>query len=883
MSLIAWWPLNDDTNNYGTLGAEIQATASNATFADGKIGQALYKGSLTLTGEQWKKIIGNTISIAMWIYTRNDGSYSAGTPFFGMGGMTAPNNRKFSMFHYNTKTNLHCSWQNDDSNSTYWSCHYSDFFELNKWVHLCVVQDAATNTVTVYRNGEQYSKSTVNGLSSMNFKEAGTAPVRANIDYQHMNDLRIYDHALSQVEVKELSKALVCHYRLDGGNHTNLLLNTFSSKFDGFLSRSSGTIVFDDILQKNVYECSNTATGEKFVFYSNRFAVIGGKPYTFSCDVYCNDKLKGLDVYLLTSSTLAVSSTSTSFDSSGGVKYFPRNFSSAEKLVAGQWVHITGTLTPDSNQISGYIRIDNNGSTTSGTAAILRVANFKLEQGTKATVVGSHPSESLFNTMEPDCSGNGNDAIKYGTLTYSSDSIMNGSCTVFPGTAGNYINCGSGGKVRDAITVNWWGYMDNWSSYGRAISCTEGGGWNFEPVISPSGTPARMNFACGTGTTSNTYKSVGSATTLASLAAGWHMFTGTYDGKTTKIYIDGKLEGTNNAYSSHIPLYYANNSIFLGIEAQGGTNNPTSPYFNGRISDVRIYGTALKIEDIQELYNTRGYVSDQGDMLSGEWIEDASDIQITSQGIGRSLVVQELGNSEYTPIEYIASTGSQYIDTGYYWTTEKATIVADLMVTKWQASSTIFGSEERYSGSSRYFAHILHAGAANGSYSNYIGTGSVATTTLSLSTRSLIEYIAHGNNKMTTRVTANGTTTTSANNVGYAGTIKTRQNSTHSAANRGNIYIFSNHNAYNGTDGIQKMGAMRLYRFTMYDNGVCVRDFIPCKRKKDNAIGLFDNVTGEFYLSPNNVAFTAGPDSVLDTTAKFVNGKTIQARNIIEI
>lgn len=68
----------------------------------------------------------------MWIYTRDDGSYSAGVPFFGMSGMTAPNNRKFSMFHYSTKTNLHCSWQNDDSNSTYWSCHYTDFFELNK-------------------------------------------------------------------------------------------------------------------------------------------------------------------------------------------------------------------------------------------------------------------------------------------------------------------------------------------------------------------------------------------------------------------------------------------------------------------------------------------------------------------------------------------------------------------------------------------------------------------------------------------------------------------------------------------------------------------------------------------------------------------------------
>lgn len=78
-----------------------------------------------------------------------------------------------------------------------------------------MVQDAAKNTITVYRNGEQYSKSTVTGLSSMNFKEAGTAPIRANIDYQHINDIRIYNHALTIKEIKELNKAIVCHYNFD--------------------------------------------------------------------------------------------------------------------------------------------------------------------------------------------------------------------------------------------------------------------------------------------------------------------------------------------------------------------------------------------------------------------------------------------------------------------------------------------------------------------------------------------------------------------------------------------------------------------------------------------------------------------------------------------
>jgi hypothetical protein len=148
-------------------------------------------------------------------------------------------------------------------------------------------------------------------------------------------DVRVYNHALSLAEVKELAKALVCHYKLDACNNTNLLLNQGWPSFDGYLAKSSGKLVQDEILRKTVFECSNTATGEKFVFYSNRFSVVGGEPYTFSCDVYCNSYLKSLDVYFLTSSTVAADSTATSFDSPGGIKYFSRSTTTSEKLIPG--------------------------------------------------------------------------------------------------------------------------------------------------------------------------------------------------------------------------------------------------------------------------------------------------------------------------------------------------------------------------------------------------------------------------------------------------------------------------------------------------------------------------------------------------------------------
>jgi hypothetical protein len=109
-------------------------------------------------------------------------------------------------------------------------------------------------------------------------------------------------------------------------------------------------------------------------------------------------------------------------------------------------------------------------------------------------------------------------------------------------------------------------------------------------------------------------------------------------------------------------------------------------------------------------------------------------------------------------LEYITNSGTQYIDTNYYWTSEKATIVADLTYVTPRASSTLFGSEERYSGSNRYFAHILHAASANGNFAHYIGTSSVgAALSLVTNKRYLIEYEAHGDNTFSSAMTLKST------------------------------------------------------------------------------------------------------------------------------
>lgn len=52
----------------------------------------------------------------------------------------------------------------------------------------------------------------------------------------------------------------------------------------------------------------------------------------------------------------------------------------------------------------------------------------------------------------------------------------------------------------------------------------------------------------------------------------------------------------------------------------------------------------------------------------------------------------------------------------------------------------------------------------------------------------------------------------------------------------------------------------RWYYFKLYKGVTPLRDFIPCYRKSDNVVGMYDTVTKGFFTSVGSGQFTAGPD-----------------------
>jgi len=52
----------------------------------------------------------------------------------------------------------------------------------------------------------------------------------------------------------------------------------------------------------------------------------------------------------------------------------------------------------------------------------------------------------------------------------------------------------------------------------------------------------------------------------------------------------------------------------------------------------------------------------------------------------------------------------------------------------------------------------------------------------------------------------------------------------------------------------------KIYEATMFVSGVKIRNLVPAKRNIDNAIGMYDSVTGTFFGNAGTGTFIAGPE-----------------------
>lgn len=76
---------------------------------------------------------------------------------------------------------------------------------------------------------------------------------------------------------------------------------------------------------------------------------------------------------------------------------------------------------------------------------------------------------------------------------------------------------------------------------------------------------------------------------------------------------------------------------------------------------------------------------------------------------------------------------------------------------------------------------------------------------------------------------------------------------------------------------------MRLWYLKIYDNGTLVRDMIPCYRKSDNEIGMYDIVNDVFYTNQGTGTFSKGPNTINFPDFRAVKNFYIGEEEVIKI
>lgn len=603
MSLQVWLSGNNTMTNQGLLGDLIQTTAP--TYVDGKFGKSMSTGAYKMSAEQTAQVLNNeAVSICFWVYINADeGTTDNRVMFFGTNSMVENNNRKFSLYNYPTVNDLHWSWMNDTARNTFTSGVLSGVFPSYQWTHVAVTYQNPNGSV--YINGEKVHSFT--GISdSSTF--AYETQVIYNSSYLRWNDYRIYDHCLSPFEVKQISQGLVTHFKLSNQYETGQV-----NKYSGDVAEGSlRNTVFTKTKLENErgynYKLTYTGTGSNTwpnIDTGSTFTFTPGKTYFYSCKVRCHTANFNITLRAARSGNDWVTNMRTVVSSS---------------LADGEWheYYVSQTINETYVRSGSTIICDpilEFYSESLSTADKVYSADFDIKdiQVIESDCYVPFIDDSMVSSTTSDCSGHGNDGTMNGTITWSADSPRyTGSYELYKDS---YISFNNAVKGSSEFTANIWVWSDAWGEFlMNMVTCYDRDGDDNQAgwVLYLNNTTNKIRFGLvleGFG-----FVAGSTVTLLSDLSSGWHMFTAVYTGYGIRIYIDGNLDKSGSLnVDSPVPVIYGGN--YLGICPA------ISDTTHAKVSDCRIYSTALSDSDIKSLYEVSASVDKTGILSAYEFVE----------------------------------------------------------------------------------------------------------------------------------------------------------------------------------------------------------------------------------------------------------------------
>lgn len=211
----------------------------------------------------------------------------------------------------------------------------------------------------------------------------------------------------------------------------------------------------------------------------------------------------------------------------------------------------------------------------------------------------------------------------------------------------------------------------------------------------------------------------------------------------------------------------------------------------------------------------------------------------------------------YTELEWIKSSGTQYIDTGYKAKSENYRIKCKFCFDTLVNNTAPFGGGS----STDIISALLRNNLVSYDVRFYVGSGRISGTDVRVEKGVNYELECWANN---------GNFTVILNGASYSGEYSGAINKEYSLA------IFGN----NVSGSVGQRTRIRISAFQIYDNGTLVRDFVPCLSPSNEA-GFYDTVNGAFYPNLGTGTFETGAVVITTPSAPEYfrasgNGGTVQ-------
>ena len=638
MALQVWLPLNGNLNNQGLSNLSFSNVNTSYTTVNdsGKIGKCYNNNTYGGGGLVSDKTInlGQKQSMFCWFMFTSLGSNSSlGGAMVGQHRYPTNQGMGLTIKYVSSTTGYLSINTGNGSSRTYNTYCATTLMSANTWYHGGYTYDGST--IKIYLNGVCENTISYTGMSvpadyiqvfSWSFNSStGNVLYGGYHIIGSMNDVRIYDHCLSPKEVKEISKGLVCHYKLDDvGIRENLFTGGFS-----------------------VYKTSTTVTktGGLNTIPAATILANKGKTLILSAYVYSKGQSANTD------------QSHNRFGIHGMIQYTKNGASSPTQDYplclftpgADGRVSITWTIPTDITSVNTVLSFADQASTTSGYWARPADAgvtwyykDVKLEWGTTPTMYTS--TNAVSNTIY-DCSGFGRNGIISGNLVKNTDTTRYGQCVK---NTDEYVSRSSssiGFPQSSGLTIACWMNLTVWGFQESGIWATSNNAANPSDYNTTTCHHRDYGFDIR-GTNGTTYRLACSSSDIP--LNTWKHVAFTHDGVNAKLYINGALVRTVSVPTPLVSFDY----IFLGYSNAGGVARKCQ----GSWSDFRVYATALSADSIKELYNTSAFITNNGTIGCYEFIESSNGQTISKNGIVGSPELYE--NDAHFPLNVtIAGTG----------------------------------------------------------------------------------------------------------------------------------------------------------------------------------------------------------------------------------